>query len=503
MQSLEEKLTTKWYRDYSHKLHIQRLQEIKSHASKRIDNSVPKTKDTIAPQKQGKEFLKKEKKKSITKNNQQLLKILTEITAGKRETTTQKILNSTRDAPLMKSLNKTVRKKEARRIDEDNEEMVRRLNDKKPGVSFKKLQEEWSIMNRYRESISKRGYRNESSHLVSRLPPMDELNERSRNGEKGEESLSRTLGAISSPKNRKKIKALSVKQSKEDKKEGREEADKNKEEIEIKEDKVKESLDKEKVNEKRNSNKFEDRNKEGLDKEKVIEKRDSIKVEDKGMNSLDKEKNIEKKDSIKLKSKFRDRVSKKVSEKEVALDYKPDFAEKNEVEPRDVNELEESKVIEVESQLNEESTPTKIVEIKKNIEENSKSDEKIESFDEKSELDESKEVKTIEKEIEDIQKSPTDSVKTPEPPVIPHHEENHKQESPNPIDPPQLNPSNLPDSPSSQKAETPLDKASNSSSSSLKQIENESDPKSEQMVDEPDFKTPAINDDSPALELNP
>jgi hypothetical protein len=204
MQSLEEKLTTKWYREYSHKLHMQRLQEIKSHASKRIDNSTPKTKEKLSTQKQGKEFLQKEKKKSITKHNQQLLKILTEINKGKRETVTQKILNSAREVPAVKSLNISVRKKEARRIDEDNEALVRRLNEKPAELSAKKFQDEWEVASRYRESISKKGNRFGTSHLASRLPPM-ESHERM-GTEKEEDGLSKTLGSINLPSIQKKIK---------------------------------------------------------------------------------------------------------------------------------------------------------------------------------------------------------------------------------------------------------------------------------------------------------
>jgi hypothetical protein len=99
MNTIEEKLTTKWYRDYSHKLHMQRLKDIKTHGSKRIDNSAPKTKESIPLQKQAKEFLRKEQVSSIAKKNIKLLQILTEISEGKRETVTQRILNSTKEAP--------------------------------------------------------------------------------------------------------------------------------------------------------------------------------------------------------------------------------------------------------------------------------------------------------------------------------------------------------------------------------------------------------------------
>ena len=143
MINLEQKLTTKWYRDQSHKLHMQRLKEIKSHASRRIDNSFPKTKEVIPHHKKVKEFFKKEEDTSIRKNNAKLLQILTEVSEGKRETATQKILNSTKVPAKLnfKSLNITVRKKEARRIDEDNECIARRLSAKGAELSFSKFEE--------------------------------------------------------------------------------------------------------------------------------------------------------------------------------------------------------------------------------------------------------------------------------------------------------------------------------------------------------------------------
>ena len=203
MQSLEEKLTTKWYRDYSHKLHMQRLKEIKSHASKRIDNSAPRTKEKFLYQKQGKDFLEKEKKKSITKNNQQLLKILTEITAGKRETVTQKILSSSQNTPTVKSLNITVRKKEARRIDEDNEALVRRLNEKSTELSAKRFNDEWELITKYRESISKKTNRHGASHLESRAQPIDDSIEKNSQIQESD-SLSKTLNSINLPSIQKK-----------------------------------------------------------------------------------------------------------------------------------------------------------------------------------------------------------------------------------------------------------------------------------------------------------
>ena len=205
MHSLEEKLTTKWYQDYSHKLHKQRLNEIKSHTSKRIDNSVPRTIENLIYKKQGKDFLEKEKKKSIKKNNQQLLKILTEITAGKRETVTQKILKSTQNVPAVKSLNITVRKKEARRIGEDNEAFIRRLSEKPAELSAKRFNDEWEVISKYRESISRRPNRNGTSHLASRIQPMGESSEKNYNVRESE-SLSKTMNSINLPSIQNRVK---------------------------------------------------------------------------------------------------------------------------------------------------------------------------------------------------------------------------------------------------------------------------------------------------------
>jgi Hemingway/CFA97 len=171
---LDENPISKKYREYSLKLHIGRLKEIRTRGSNRIDNTSPKTIDLLLQKKQRKEFIKKEKINDIEKDNKKLIEILTEISLGKRESITQKMIHSTKDTPNPKSLNNTFRKKEALRIIEDNEALIRRIQKTTAELSLQKLNKEWAIVSKYKSTISRKTPRYGSAEVVTShlLPPI-------------------------------------------------------------------------------------------------------------------------------------------------------------------------------------------------------------------------------------------------------------------------------------------------------------------------------------------
>lgn len=175
MQTFEENNSERRYRDYSLRLHMQRLSQIKSRGSHRIDNSCPKTSEMILPQKQGQAYLKKAKKQDICKENGKFSEILGEISAGKRESVTQKILNSAKDGKnFKKSLNLSVRKKKAVRITEENEVFLKRIKQVPGDLSLEKLNKDWEMIGKYKNIIQRKTPRYSSSSFVQTvyLPPL-------------------------------------------------------------------------------------------------------------------------------------------------------------------------------------------------------------------------------------------------------------------------------------------------------------------------------------------
>ena len=139
---VDEKLTTRIFRLHSHKMHKQRLSEIKSKISNRINNSVPRTLRYQQFKRTGYVAQVKERKTSINRQNEKIFQIITDISSGKRGTCVQQILDSVRELPPPKSLNVSSRKKEAQRIIDDNQALAKRLNESERGVSFKKFDED-------------------------------------------------------------------------------------------------------------------------------------------------------------------------------------------------------------------------------------------------------------------------------------------------------------------------------------------------------------------------
>ena len=174
MKPVEENVFEQRYRDRSLKLHVEKLRYIKTRGSHLIDNSCPRTKEIIIPQKQGKDFMKKERVNGIIKDNNKFFEILNEISAGKRETVTQKILHSAKEVPSRKSLNFSVRKKKEIKILEENETLFKRIENTSTVLSVDKLNKEWALLSKYKNSITRKTPRYGSSEFVKTyyLPPL-------------------------------------------------------------------------------------------------------------------------------------------------------------------------------------------------------------------------------------------------------------------------------------------------------------------------------------------
>ena len=190
MNVLEENLLEKKFRDNSLKLHVKRLHDIKTRGSHRIDNSYPRTREIVTPQQQGKKFLRKESFKGIIKGNQKFYEILKEVSAGKRETITQRILHSINYEPSRKTLNSSVRKRKETEINEENEAMFKRIENASTVFSVNKFNKEWDITSKYKSTITRRTPRYGSSDFVQTcyLPPLLNTLKLDRSSSKGYES---------------------------------------------------------------------------------------------------------------------------------------------------------------------------------------------------------------------------------------------------------------------------------------------------------------------------
>lgn len=164
---LDEKLTSRVFRLYSHKLHKQRLNDIRSKISTRINNSVPRTLKYQNIKRSGYVSQVRERKTNINRENEKIFQVITKISEGKRASSIYTVIDSSRPSPKPRSLNLTTRKKEAQRIIEDNYALAKRLSESTRGVSFKKFDDDWQNTAKYMSSISKRNIR--------KLPKLDEL----------------------------------------------------------------------------------------------------------------------------------------------------------------------------------------------------------------------------------------------------------------------------------------------------------------------------------------
>jgi Hemingway/CFA97 len=138
IQYSEESLESRWYREHSIKIHKKRLQDIK-------ERSVSIARSPVRYSSVKKKKLLKDQEE-ILKKNMMLYEKLTQISERKFSPTSMKI---------PKSLNFTVRKKEADRIIMDNLDIVKRLTELESYVSAKKLNNEYKVLKGYRQTISK------------------------------------------------------------------------------------------------------------------------------------------------------------------------------------------------------------------------------------------------------------------------------------------------------------------------------------------------------------
>ena len=153
---LDEKITSRWFWIKSQEQHNQRVKLLKSKISTRIDNVPPKIRRNSHI---SIKFHQSESKKKIQEENIKLLNSLTDISSGKRASSMNLILSSTKDIPKPKSLIQPYRKQEAKRIINDNEALAKRLMRSRNGLSFKKLDAEWQNSERYKKTISKAKFR--------------------------------------------------------------------------------------------------------------------------------------------------------------------------------------------------------------------------------------------------------------------------------------------------------------------------------------------------------
>jgi Hemingway/CFA97 len=157
----DEKLTSRVFRLYSHKLHKQRLNMIKTKVSSRINNSVPRTLKYQNLKRTGYASQLKERMSHIQRENMKIYQVMNEISSGKRYNS---LTTSNKVPPI--SLNYNFRKKEAQRIIDDNQALAKRLNGSSLGVSFKKFDEDWQNTSKYMTAISKKNIR--------KLPRLDD-----------------------------------------------------------------------------------------------------------------------------------------------------------------------------------------------------------------------------------------------------------------------------------------------------------------------------------------
>ena len=128
--------------------HYKRLKEIqKSTIKKKIRNS-PTPKRVNA-------FNRIERDKEIEKSNQSLVNRIILITKRKSD-----IGNKTKSFTSLKSLNRHIRDKEAKRISHENEAIVQRIMNQRPFILKKKLDKEFEIYQKYCNRLSKRNYLN-------------------------------------------------------------------------------------------------------------------------------------------------------------------------------------------------------------------------------------------------------------------------------------------------------------------------------------------------------
>lgn len=200
---LDEKLTNRWFWSKSQARHTEKLKDIKNKYASRIDNSAPKARRNNSTSK----FLELEKKSEMHRNNIKLLTSLTDISSGRRATSTRLILNSIGTLPKPKSLNVQSRKQEAQRIITDNEAMARRLNNSQ-NLSMKKLDKEWHDNKKYIKNASKAKFR--KLPLITQRSRLDERKSSENNSVIRKRTQSLHGDTLNKPINKEELNPLNI-----------------------------------------------------------------------------------------------------------------------------------------------------------------------------------------------------------------------------------------------------------------------------------------------------
>ena len=138
--------TAKWYRNYSHSLHRKRLKDIESKKSCRVDQSEPHSFKILPKLKRDVRAIQKERDEEIQRKN---CKILSKLKAMGGYLSSKQL-----SGPA--SLNFTSRKRETETIIEENQAMVRRLQNATSTLKKKHFLDEYKSTIRYRENASKK-----------------------------------------------------------------------------------------------------------------------------------------------------------------------------------------------------------------------------------------------------------------------------------------------------------------------------------------------------------
>ena len=160
-----ESLESRWYREHSIKVHKQKLEAIKQRSKSTLKSSIQPL--SVNLRKQSQEM---DKKKEIERENMILFLKLNHIKQRK---------NSKSEPKGPKSLNFSLRKKEADKIINENYDFVKRFMDKPSFVSARQLQEEYQLQLGYKKTISKANLHKRLVKLASfegkpgHLPPLD------------------------------------------------------------------------------------------------------------------------------------------------------------------------------------------------------------------------------------------------------------------------------------------------------------------------------------------
>lgn len=141
--------TAQWGRDHELLLHRKRLQEINLAPARHSKVKVPTTRKFLPFLNQNFQIVFRAKDQEIQRENLLVLNRLAQITEGHTH-----FQIHTRQGPF--SLNFPLRKREALRIEEENQAVLKRLTQVESPLSKQKLSKDYAASVRYRNTISRR-----------------------------------------------------------------------------------------------------------------------------------------------------------------------------------------------------------------------------------------------------------------------------------------------------------------------------------------------------------